>query len=115
MGPIKINGDYPDCDGSPVFHYEDHIGTVTCENCGVKLVEYPVDPGAFYDRPVEGGIDAFLQWVTATWRMASDGICFACAGLVDVSFSKSAAGYEYSDCYQDFFVSDHPVLLELDW
>lgn len=114
VGPLAVEGSCPDCAGSPVFSYEDHIGTVTCEDCGNKLIEYPIDPGAFYNRPVEGGVDAFDRWVKATWRMASDGICFACAGQVDVSFSETAAGPDHSERYQDFFASDHPVLLELD-
>lgn len=114
VGPLEVEGACPDCSGTPVFSYKDHIGTVACEECGSKLIEYPIDPGAFYNRPVEGGIDAFDRWVTATWRMASDGICFACAGHVHVSFTQTAAGPEYSDRYQDFFAADHPALLELD-
>ena len=114
IGPLEVAGTCPDCGGTPVFSYDDHIGTVACGSCGTKLVEYPIDPGAFYDRPADGGIDAFDRWVTATWRMASDGICFACAGQVDVSFTTTAEGPEYTDRYQNFFASDHPALLELD-
>lgn len=114
VGPLEVAGTCPECGGTPVFSYEDHLGTIACDVCGTKLIEYPIDPGAFYNRPVEGGIDAFDRWVKATWRMASDGICFACAGNVRVSFTETADGPEHSDRYQDFFASDHPALLELD-
>ena len=112
--PYEVEGTCPTCGAAPEFNYEDHIGTVACQDCGDKLVEYPVDPGAFYDRSIDKVIDAFDRWVKATWRLASDGTCFACAGPVLVSFTEAVDGLEYAERYQDYYASDHPVLLELD-
>ena len=114
VGPIDVAGSCPDCGGPPQFTYKDYLGTVSCGNCGNKLISYHIDPGAFTDRSVDEGIRAFDRWVKSTWRMGSDGVCFACAGKVQVSFVRAAEGPEYSQLYRDFFASNHPVLLELD-
>jgi len=114
VGPVDVDGSCPDCGGAPRFTYKDYLGTVICGDCGNKLISYHIDPGAFTDCPVEEGIRAFDRWVKSTWRMASDGVCFACGGKVQVSFVRTADGPEHSQLYRDYFASDHPVLLELD-
>lgn len=113
IGPVEVEGACPDCGGVPLFTYEDHLGTISCSECEKKLVEYPIDPGAFHGQSVEEGIVSFDRWTKDTWRMASDNVCFACAGQVTASFTETAEGPEYLDRYDDFFAADHPVVIEL--
>jgi hypothetical protein len=101
------------CGTTPVFAYEDHLATVSCPDCETKLVEYPFDPGGFQGRSVEEAIGAFDRRTKSKWRLASSGVCFVCAGRVNVSYTDSAAELDHHDRYETFFAADHPALFHL--
>lgn len=114
MSPVAAPGSCTQCDATPTFEYDDHLATVACPGCESKRIEYPFDPGGFQGRSIEEAIDTFDRRTKFKWRIASDGVCFVCAGPVTVSYTDSAAQMEYHDRYDSFFAADHPALLHLD-
>lgn len=113
VGPVEISGTCGRCDAPLSFDYEDHLATVSCPACSTKLIEYPFDPGGLQDRSVSGAVDAFDRRTKYKWRLASGGVCFVCAGRVDVAYAASAADLSHLDRYDDYFAADHPAVLDL--
>ncbi len=111
--PLEAPGTCTRCGASPRFAYDEHLATVSCPDCGTKLVEYPFDPGGFQDRTIEEAIEAFDRRTKYKWRLASGGVCFVCAGRVNVAYTDSAAEMDHHDRYEDFFAADHPALFHL--
>ena len=110
---IDIDGACPRCGTPPTFEYGNHLATVACPACERKLVEYPFDPGGFQDRSLAEAVTAFDRRSKYKWRSASGGVCFVCAGRVDVAYVESVAGLDHLDRYDDYFAADHPALLDL--
>jgi hypothetical protein len=110
---VEIDGTCPRCGTSPTFEYGNHLATVACPSCDRKLVEYPFDPGGFQDRSLAEVVAAFDRRSKYKWRSASGGVCFVCAGRVDVTYVGSVAGLDHLDRYDDYFAADHPALLDL--
>jgi len=113
VSPLEAPGACPRCGTSPTFEYAEHLGTVSCPDCATKLIEYPFDPGGFQDRSVGEAVVAFDRRTKFKWRLASNGVCFVCAGRVDVNPTESAVEMEHHDRYAEFFAADHPALLHL--
>lgn len=113
VGPVEVPGACTRCGTTPVFDYGDHLATVSCPGCATKLVEYPFDPGGFQDRSVQEAVAAFDRRTKYKWRLASGGVCFVCAGRVDVTYAESTADLSSLDRYDDYFAADHPVVLDL--
>lgn len=113
VAPTEAPGECPRCESTPTFRYDDHLATVECSDCDRKLVEYPFDPGGFQDRTVVEAIAAFDRRTKFKWRLASDGVCFVCAGRVTVTYTEASAEFEHMDRYDEFFAADHPALLYL--
>lgn len=111
--PTPAPGTCPTCGATPNFAYADHLATVSCPDCDRKLVEYPFDPGGFQDRSLDAAIAAFDRRTRYKWRLASDGVCFVCAGRVDVRYAESAAPLDHHDRYETFFAADHPAVFHL--
>jgi hypothetical protein len=113
VSPVEAPGECTHCSRTPIFAYDDHLATVSCRDCETKLIEYPFDPGAFQDRTIEEAIEAFDRRTKFKWQLASSGICFVCAGRVNVSYTDSAAQMDHHDRYAEFFAADHPLLFHL--
>lgn len=113
VDPIEAPGACARCGTTPMFRYGEHLATVLCPACETKLIEYPFDPGGFQDRTSEEAIEAFDRRTRFKWRMASDGVCFVCAGRVAVDYTDAAPGIDHSDRYDEFFAADHPALFHL--
>lgn len=113
VDPVAVEGACPRCGTTPTFAYEEHLATVACPSCETKLVEYPFDPGGFRDRSLGEAVTAFDRRTKYKWRSASGGVCFVCAGRVDVEYADSAADLDHLDRYDDYFAEDHPAVLEL--
>ena len=113
MSPTEAPGACPRCGTAPTFAYDDHLATVACPECERKLIEYPFDPGGFQGRSVAEAIEAFDRRTKFKWRLASDGVCFVCAGRVTVAYTETGAEIEHMDRYDEFFAADHPALLHL--
>jgi hypothetical protein len=113
VDPVAAPGACTYCGATPTFEYDDHLATVACRDCATKLVEYPFDPGGFQDRSVEDAIAAFDRRTKFKWRLASSGVCFVCAGRVNVTYTDAAADLDHHDRYADFFAADHPALFHL--
>jgi len=111
--PVAVDGHCVDCDGGLAFEYADHLATVRCRDCATKAIEYPFDPGGFHGRELEEAVAAFDTRTKWKWQLASSGVCFVCAGPVEVAFVRSAAEIEQLDRYDDYFAADHPAVLEL--
>jgi hypothetical protein len=113
VAPTEAPGDCPRCGTTPMFRYDNHLATIACPDCERKLVEYPFDPGGFQGRSVEEAIEAFDRRTKFKWRLASDGVCFVCAGRVTVSYTETVAEIEHMDRYDEFFAENHPALFHL--
>jgi hypothetical protein len=113
MSPTEAPGACPRCGTAPTFAYDDHLATVACPECERKLIEYPFDPGGFQGRSVAEAIEAFDRRTKFKWRLASDGVCFVCAGRVTVAYTETGAEIEHMDRYDEFFAANHPALLHL--
>jgi hypothetical protein len=113
VAPVEVDGACPRCGTTPTFEYDAHLATVACPSCETKLVEYPFDPGGFRDRSLAEAVAAFDRRTKYKWRSASGGVCFVCAGRVDVDYVESAADLDHLDRYDDYFAADHPAVLEL--
>jgi len=111
--PRDAPGACPHCGETPTFEYADHLATVSCPACETKLIEYPFDPGGFQDRTIGEAIGAFDRRTKFKWRLASNGVCFVCAGRVAVEYTGSAAEMDHHERYEEFFAADHPALLDL--
>ncbi|MEF8813778.1 MAG: hypothetical protein V5A55_08170 [Halovenus sp.] len=110
---LEAPGTCPRCGATPTFAYDEHLATVSCPDCGRKLVEYPFDPGGFQDRTTEEAIEAFDRRTKYKWRLASGGVCFVCAGRVNVAYTDAAAEMDHHDRYEEFFATGHPALFHL--
>lgn len=113
VAPTEAPGECPRCGTTPTFAYEDHLATVACPDCDRKLVEYPFDPGGFQGRSIVEAIETFDRRTKFKWRLAADGVCFVCAGHVDVTYTETSAEIEHMDRYDEFFAADHPALFHL--
>jgi hypothetical protein len=111
--PTEAPGTCSQCGTTPLFEYDEHLATVSCPDCETKLVEYPFDPGGFQDRSIEAAIETFDRRTKTIWRLASSGVCFVCAGRVNVTYTDSAAEMDHHDRYDRFFAADHPALFHL--
>ncbi|MFB6298870.1 MAG: winged helix-turn-helix domain-containing protein [Halobacteriales archaeon] len=111
--PTEIEGHCTACGGQPQFSYENHLATVTCEACTSKLIEYPFDPGGFRDRTIREATQAFDRRTKYKWRLASDGVCFVCAGSVETAFTETPPAFDHMDRYDNYFADDHPAIIEL--
>ena len=113
VDPVEAPGSCTQCGTTPTFEYDDHLATVSCRDCERKLIEYPFDPGGFQDRSVQEAIETFDQRVKAVWKLASSGVCFVCAGQVQVTYTESTPQIDHNERYSEFFASDHPVVFHL--
>ncbi len=113
VSPVEAPGTCTRCGTTPTFEYDQHLATVSCPDCETKLLEYPFDPGGFQNRTVREAIDTFDRRTKSKWRLASDGVCFVCAGRVRVAYTASAAEMDHHDRYKEFFAADHPALFHL--
>ena len=113
VAPVEAPGSCTQCGTTPMFEYDDHLATVSCRDCERKLIEYPFDPGGFQDRSVQEAIKTFDRRVKAVWKLASSGVCFVCAGQVQVTYTESTPQIDYNERYSEFFASDHPVVFHL--
>jgi hypothetical protein len=111
--PVEAPGTCTRCGTTPIFEYDEHLATVSCDNCETKLIEYPFDPGGFQDRSVADAIGAFDRRTKFKWRLASSGVCFVCAGRVQVAYTDSTPQIDHNDRYGEFFAADHPALFDL--
>ena len=113
VDPVEAPGSCVYCGATPTFAYDDHLATVACPDCETKLLEYPFDPGGFQDRSLQEAIGAFDRRTRFKWRLASDGVCFVCAGRVSVAYTDAAVELDHHDRYAEFFAADHPALFHL--
>jgi hypothetical protein len=113
VSPVEAPGSCTRCGTTPTFEYEELLATVSCGECETKLIEYPFEPGGFQDRSVAEAVRAFDRRTKFTWRLASSGACFVCAGRVEVAYTESAPQIDHDDRYGEFFAADHPALFHL--
>jgi len=92
--------------GKFTYHLEQLTDHFVTEVEGQYVLQYA-------GHRVIDAIVAFDHRTTFKWRLASNGVCFVCAGRVAVDYTEAAAEMEHHDRYKEFFAADHPALFYL--
>lgn len=111
LDPVELDEGSVCCGAAVRFAYADHIGTVTCSDCGGKVLEYPYDPAGLAGRTREEIVRDFDRRTRFVWSLALDGVCPICCGPVDRAVTDEVTtALEAVDRYEEFFADDHAAV-----
>lgn len=85
FGPSDIDGACPQCGKESLrASYREEWLSVCCSACDSRLIRYTFPPGGLESRSASEAVAAFDSHVRSHLALASDGICPACSGIVEV-------------------------------
>ena len=87
--PVAVEESCPLCGGALTFRYEQEVGTVDCEDCGV-LSRFGVPPGVLADYELAAFPAVVERYARSRARLAREGFCPYCEGRTDPRLTTAA-------------------------
>lgn len=83
IGPFSVRGSCYDCEGALEGVYEDERVTISCRDCGERILSVRFPPSGLQGRDPAELMGAYERWSRAQVSAAADGVCLTCSGATE--------------------------------